>query len=50
MNSADNKGSIPQKKKKKEKKKAVKYAGFISTFHQMCELNTTAREKPDPIL
>lgn len=43
MNSADNKESMPQKKK------AVKYAGFISTFHQMCELNTTAREKPDPI-
>lgn len=55
MNSADNKESIPQKKKKKERKgrerkKAVKYAGFISTFHQMCELNTTARERPDPIL
>lgn len=50
MNSADNKESIPQKKKKMERKKAVKYAGFISTFHQMCELNTTAREKPDPIL
>ena len=56
MNSADNKESIPPVKKKKKKKggglgkKAVKYASFISTFHQMCELNTTAREKPDPIL
>lgn len=49
MNSADNKESMPQKKKG-GRKKAVKYAGFISTFHQMCELNTTAREKPDPIL
>lgn len=52
MNSADNKESIPPEKKKKreERKQAVKYASFRSTFHQMCALNTTAREKPDPIL
>lgn len=51
MNLADNKESIPQKKKGEGgRKKAVKYASFRITFHQMSALNTTAREKPDPIL
>ena len=57
MNSADNKESIPPEKKKKKKgkkgKKERKQSNMPasrSTFHQICVLNTTAREKPDPIL
>jgi hypothetical protein len=42
--------NLSPRKKMGEERKQPNYFEFISTFHQTCELNTTAREEPDPIL